>query len=196
VASKKYLRLMEPGSIGAVPTKNRLIKTGSTIGFFPWQDGNIQQEVVDVCETIAKGGAGLVTIGGAPLGVPAGRGFAIDDDKHLPAMSRVAEAIRKHDCPAFVQVFHVGPMMPAERAKAGGIEPVAASHLDKSQMHVPGLAEARELTVDEIKGIVRDLGLLSERIKKAGFQGIELNAACDHLLNSFLSPAWNKRRDA
>ena len=35
-----------------------------------------------------------------------------------------------------------------------------------------------------------------ERAKKAGFQGIELNAGCNHLLNSFLSRAWNKRKDA
>ncbi|MBN1319628.1 MAG: FAD-dependent oxidoreductase [Thermoleophilia bacterium] len=195
MASNTYERLMEPGLIGAVRTRNRLIKTGSTIGFFPWDEGKIQQEVLDIYDTIAKGGAGLVTIGGAPLGVPGGRGFAIDDDKYLPSMSRLAEVIRKNDCPAFVQLFHVGPMMPAERAEAGGFEPVAASHLDKSEMHIPGFAEARELTVDEIKGIVRDFALLAERTKKAGFQGIELNAACDHLLNSFLSPAWNKRRD-
>lgn len=196
MASKTYERLMEPGSIGAVRTKNRLIKTGSTIGFFPWQDGNIQPEVVDVYETIAKGGAGLVTLGGSPLGVPAGRGFAIDDDKYLPAMARLAEVIRRHDCPAFVQVFHVGPRMPEELVRASGMECLAASHLDRSEMHLPGYAEARELTVAEIQGLVRDFGLLAERVKKAGFQGIELNAACNHLLNSFLSRAWNKRRDA
>jgi 2,4-dienoyl-CoA reductase (NADPH2) len=195
MANRDYQRLMQPGVIGAVRTKNRLIKTGSTIGFFPWQDGNIQPEVLDVYETIAKGGAGLVTIGGAPLGVPPGRGFAIDDDKYIPAMSRLAEVIRRHDCPAFVQVFHVGPRVPVELARSAGIEPLAASHLDSSHKHLPQFAEARELTIAEIEGIVRDFGLLAERVKKAGFQGIELNAACNHLLNSFLSRAWNKRRD-
>ena len=33
-------------------------------------------------------------------------------------------------------------------------------------------------------------------LEKAGFDGIEVNASSKHLIHSFLSPFWNKRRDA
>ncbi|NQT30831.1 MAG: FAD-dependent oxidoreductase [Deltaproteobacteria bacterium] len=193
--STRFQKLLEPGYIGSIRTKNHILKTGSTLGFYPWEDGNIQQAVIDSYEAIAKGGAGLVTVGGAPLGVPPGMGYKMDDDKYLPSMTRLAESIRKYDCPAFVQMFHLGPMLPPFLV-ASGQEALAASSMDKSELPLPTLPVSRELTVPEIEEIVQEFGNQAERIKKAGFQGIELNAGCNHLLNSFLSRAWNKRQDA
>jgi 2,4-dienoyl-CoA reductase (NADPH2) len=190
-----FRRLMEPGYLSSVRTKNRILKTGSTLGFYPWEDGHIQQKVIDSYEVLAKGGAGLVTVGAAPLGVPPGRGYLMDDDKYLPSMTRLAEAIRKYDCPAFVQMFHLGPMLPPFLVSSG-VRPVAASSLDNSELPLPHLAVPQELSVSEIEEIVQQFGDQAERIKRAGFQGIELNAGCNHLLNSFLSRAWNKRQDA
>jgi 2,4-dienoyl-CoA reductase (NADPH2) len=190
-----FKRLMEPGYVGSVRTKNRILKTGSTLGFYPWEDGHIQQKVIDSYEALAKGGAGIVTVGAAPLGVPPGRGYLMDDDKYLPSMTRLAEAIRKHDCPAFVQMFHLGPMLPPFLVSSG-VRSVAASSLHKGELPLPHLAVPRELSVSEIERVVQQFGDQAERIKRAGFQGIELNAGCNHLLNSFLSRAWNKRQDA
>jgi 2,4-dienoyl-CoA reductase (NADPH2) len=191
----EFKRLMEPGYLGSVRTKNRILKTGSTLGFYPWEDGHIQQKVIDSYEVLAKGGAGLVTVGAAPLGVPPGRGYLMDDDKYLPSMTRLAEAIRKYDCPAFVQMFHLGPMLPPFLVSSG-VRPVAASSLDKRELPLPYLAVPQELSISEIEEIVQQFGDQAERIKRAGFQGIELNGGCNHLLNSFLSRAWNKRQDA
>ncbi len=186
---------MEPGQIGSVRTKNRILKTGSTLGFYPWEEGHIQQKVIDSYEAFAKGGAGLVTVGAAPLGVPPGMGYKMDDDRYLPGMIRLAEAIRKYDCPAFLQMFHLGPMLPPFLVSKG-VRPVAASSLDKRELPLPNLAIPQELSISEIEEIVRQFGEQAERSKRAGFQGIELNAGCNHLLNSFLSRAWNKRQDA
>ncbi len=193
--SNRFRKLMEPGYIGSVRTRNRLLKTGASPGFYPWEDGYIQQEAIDIYEGFAKGGAGIVTVGAAPLGVPPGRGYALDDDKYLPRMTEVTEAIRKYDCPAFLQTFHLGPMLPPFLA-ASGLQSFAASSLGKSELPLPHLPVPKELTPAEIEGIVEAFGDQVERAKKAGFQGIELNAACNHLLNSFLSRAWNKRQDA
>jgi 2,4-dienoyl-CoA reductase (NADPH2) len=193
--STRFQRLLEPGYVGSVRTRNRLLKTGSTLGFYPWEDGHIQQPVIDSYEALAKGGAGLVTVGAAPLGVPPGKGYLMNDDNYLPDMSRLAEAIRKHDCPAFVQMFHLGPMLPPFLQSAG-VRAVAASTLEKGEVPLPYLSVPQGLSATEIEEIVQQFGDQAERIKRAGFQGIELNAGCNHLLNSFLSRAWNKRQDA
>jgi 2,4-dienoyl-CoA reductase (NADPH2) len=191
----RFEKLMEPGHIGSVRTRNRLLKTGASPGFYPWEDGYFQEEGIAYFEALAKGGAGIVTLGAAPLGVPPGRGYAFDDDKYIPRMAKVVEAIHKHDCPAFIQTFHLGPMLPPFLVALGS-EALAASSLTRSEVPLPHLPIPRELTVAEIEGIVEAFGDRAVRAKKAGFQGIELNAGCNHLLNSFLSRAWNKRRDA
>lgn len=191
----RFERLLEPGYIGSVRTRNRILKTGSTLGFYPWEDGHIQQKVIDSYEALAKGGAGIVTVGAAPLGVPPGRGYLMNDDKYLPDMTRLAEAIRKYGCPAFAQMFHLGPMLPPFLVSSG-VKPVAASSLDKEELPLPHLAVPQELSVSEIEQIVQQFSDQAARIKRAGFQVIELNAGCNHLLNSFLSRAWNKRQDA
>jgi len=190
----RFKRLMEPGYIGSVHTKNRLLKTGSSPGFYPWEDGYFQEEGIGFFEAVAKGGAGIVTVGAAPLGVPPGRGYAFDDDKYIPRMAKVVDAIHKHDCPAFIQTFHLGPMLPPFLVALGS-QALAASSLPRSEVPLPHLPIPRELTVAEIEGIVEAFGDQAVRAKKAGFQGIELNAGCNHLLNSFLSRAWNKRQD-
>jgi 2,4-dienoyl-CoA reductase (NADPH2) len=192
---KTFHRLLEPGQLGSLRTKNRILKTGSTLGFFPWEEGHIQQKTIDCYEALANGGAGIVTVGASPLGVPPGRGYLLNDDKFLPGMTRLAETIRKYDCPAFVQMFHLGPMLPPFLLSSG-VKSVAASSLNRDELPLPKLSIPHELSIPEIEEIVRQFIGQAIRIKRAGFQGIELNAACNHLLNSFLSRAWNKRRDA
>jgi 2,4-dienoyl-CoA reductase (NADPH2) len=51
------------------------------------------------------------------------------------------------------------------------------------------------LAVPEIKDIVDNLASAAESARKAGFDGMEINAATCHLGNSFLSRAWNRRQD-
>lgn len=186
---------MEPGRIGSLQLKNRIVKVGATPGFFPWEGGHIQTQAIAYYEALAKGGAGLVTVAGAPLGVPPGIGYRTDDDLFLPGLTKVAEAIASYDCHPFLQLFHLGPMLPPFLVDAG-VESVAASALTKSELPVPRFAPPRELNISEIEDIVERFGDQAARAKKAGFRGIELNGACNHLLNSFLSAAWNKRRDA
>jgi 2,4-dienoyl-CoA reductase-like NADH-dependent reductase (Old Yellow Enzyme family) len=172
-SSKRFHKLMEPGYLGSIRTKNHLLKTGSTLGFFPWEGGNVQQKVIDSYEALAKGGVGLVTVGAAPLGVPPGVGYKMDDDKYLPSMTRLADSIRKYGCPAFLQMFHLGPMLPPFLV-ASGHQALAASSLDKSELPLPRLSAPRKLSISEIEEIVQEFGDQAERAKKAGFQGIEL----------------------
>jgi 2,4-dienoyl-CoA reductase (NADPH2) len=53
----------------------------------------------------------------------------------------------------------------------------------------------KPLNVPEIEGIVEKFIRAAERVKKAGFDGVEIHADHIYLLNSFLSRVWNKRDD-
>src|SRR4030042_1264037 len=55
----------------------------------------------------------------------------------------------------------------------------------------------RELTVKEIKGIVRQFGEASRRAQEAECDAVQIHCAhMHHLLGGFLSPLHNKRTDA
>ena len=54
---------------------------------------------------------------------------------------------------------------------------------------------AREITVEEIKLLVDDLGYSAKLAKRAGFDGIEIHACHGYFQHSFLSPRCNKRTD-
>jgi len=196
-AKARYEKLFEPGRIGSVRTKNRLIKTGSHPGFFPYEHGYIPQAVKDYYGAMARGGVGLIVVGAAeldyPIGTVPGMGYRIDDDAYIAGLSDVTQAIHTHDCRAFIQVFHMGPMHPEI---VSGHRPVAASSLAQSDCPRPQFSVARELTILEIEDAVRKFVAAAVRAQKAGFEGVEVNAACNHLLNSFLSRAWNRRTDA
>ena len=190
----RFQKLMEPAYIGQVRTRNRIMKNGTHLFYDTKADGgHMNDRNIAFYETLAKGGVGLIVATSGPLidgDVP---GFRIDRDEYIPGFSKLADAIHKHGCPAFIQLFHLGPMSPLFfKAPAGA----AASSIPKNKSPRPNFEVARELTIPEIQDIVERFGKAAERIKKAGFEGIELNSATNHLLNSFLSRAWNKRQDA
>jgi 2,4-dienoyl-CoA reductase (NADPH2) len=197
MSSKRYEKLLQPGYIGPVKTKIRLIKTGANPGFFPYDDGLMHQQIVDYYEALAAGGVGLVTVGGGeidyPIGTVPNHGYRHDDLKYVPSLQRVTDAIHKYDCPAFIQIFHMGPMHPEA---ATGFQPIAASRLTKEELPRKDFSDhAKEMTLDDIKRVQERFANAAVVAQAAGFDGVELNFAGNHLVNSFLSRAWNKRHD-
>ena len=197
MSSSKYQRLLQPGYIGPVKTKSRLIKTGSNPGFYPYDNGVVQQQIVDYYEALAAGGVGLVTVGAGEIDYPIGTvpnwGYRQDEEEFVPSLQRLTGAIHKYDCPAFIQLFHMGPMHPAAFT---GLQHIAASSLSLEELprkdFTPG---AKAMTLDDIKRVEGRFVNAAVIAQKAGFDGVELNFACNHLGNSFLSRAWNKRHD-
>ncbi len=189
----RFKKLAEPINIGKVRLKNRIMKNGT--GLF-WDDtttgGFMNDKYIAFFEAMAKGGAGLVVSPTAPLQEGEMPGFRIIDDKYIPGFAKLADAVHKYDCPIFLQVFHLGGMTPLFIEAPAGI---FASSIPKEESPRPGFAVAREITIPEIHEIVERFSKAAERTKKAGFDGTELNGACNHLLNSFLSRAWNRRHD-
>jgi 2,4-dienoyl-CoA reductase (NADPH2) len=53
----------------------------------------------------------------------------------------------------------------------------------------------REMTIAEIEEVVEKFARNALWAREAGFDGVEINSSCSHLLHTFLSPFWNKRED-
>jgi 2,4-dienoyl-CoA reductase (NADPH2) len=197
IGKPRFDKLLEPYHIGKVQTRNRIVKTAA--GMFYQTDDYINDTFIGFCESFAKGGAGLLIVESPsvdyPLSLMFPNQFRLDDDKYIQGYSKLTQAIHKHGCPIFIQMYHCGVW---HQSAVFGLQPVAASAIKPEGMggSFAEMEMPRALTIPEIEELVVKFASAAERAQKAGFDGVEINAGSNHLLSSFLSRAWNKRQDA
>ncbi len=191
MSQKQFQKLFEPGRIGSMEIKNRLVMPpmGTSLAL---KDGTVTDRQIDYYEERAKGGPGLVIVELACVDAPVGKAMvkqvAIDDDRFIPGLSRLAEAIKRNGARAAIQIHHAGRQT---SARWTGHQLVAPSPIAMS-----GGEQPRELTLEEIATLVARFGEAAERAKRAGFDGVEIHGAHCYLICQFLSPLSNHRQDA
>lgn len=199
----KYEKILEPGRIGSVKTRNRILKSGAGMLMWHEDDVHMKEDIKAFYEGIARGGVGLLIVESPTIDYPLGarwkERYRLDDDKYIQGLSELVAVIHKHGCPTFMQMNHDGPWqarLPFAPEPFFPGAPIAASPVSvqcESDFHneVP-----RALTIEEIQSLVDKFASAAVRAQKAGFDGVDINAASSHLLHNFLSPFWNRRDDA
>jgi 2,4-dienoyl-CoA reductase (NADPH2) len=197
-----YQKLLEPGCIGSVTTRNRILKSGAGMLMWHEDDLTMREEVKAYYERFAMGGVGLIIVEAVTVDYPWGaryrNRYRLDDDKYIPGIAQLAEVIHRHKCPAFLAFNHDGPWQTKWGREANplyGGPPVAASPVYLPDPNDHHNEMPRALEIPEIEGIIGKFVKAAERAQKAGFDGIDINAASSHLFHNFLSPFWNKRED-
>jgi len=203
---EEFGRLMEPGWIGSVRTRNRIIKTASGYGLAD-ADGTMGEAPRAIYERMAAGGAGLIifefTTVEFPRGArrPTGTDSRMHDDRLIPSFSELTRAVHKHGCPIFLQIQHSGPWYAPDEPRELVVDRVSSSALTDSQLRhryevVPeNPVLPRELSLADIEELIDKFGQAAVRAQKAGFDGIEINGSHHHLINTFFSRVWNMRHD-
>lgn len=136
----------------------------------------------------AIGGAGLIIIEMTDV-EPDGRITDFDlglwSDEQIPALKRIVDACHQYGAKVGIQIAHAGRK--AEDAQV----PVAPSAIAfDEQSKTP-----RELTTEEVKGMVEKFRLAVRRAVQAGVDTIELHGAHGYLIHQFHSAYTNKRTD-
>jgi 2,4-dienoyl-CoA reductase-like NADH-dependent reductase (Old Yellow Enzyme family)/thioredoxin reductase len=155
------------------------------------EDGYVTEETLDYYEARSKGGVGLIIVESSCidliLGRHAARPVAVDHDKFVPGLAKLAKAIQKHGARAAIQLTHPG----------GGIKHalIGQQPVGPSAIQGPGGDIPRALSAIEIEDIVNKFTLAAKRSRDAGFDGVEIHAAHTYLGAQFLSSAWNARKD-
>ncbi len=202
MSNNRFEKLLEPGRIGPLTIKNRMVKSGAAARY--WGNAGMDQvtdRIKYYYEAFARGGIGLVIVEGPALEPNEARlngNWRLDDDKYVKGISELVALIHKHDCPAFMQLNHTAnwqKKMPWEKGPASATPPMAPSAVCVKSDMDNNNEMPREITIPEIQAITEKIVSTTVRAQKAGFDGIELNAACTHLFHSFLSPFWNRRHD-
>ena len=182
--------LFTPTSLGPVRLANRLVRSATLECLCP-DPHVVTDRYVRLYETIARGGVGLIVTGNAfvdAVGVVQGDNLLLDSDTVIDELRKVTVAVKRHGVPIFAQLNHGGRYA---RPGLTGAEPMAPSAVrDSINRILP-----RAMTEAEIQAAVAAFAAAARRVRGAGFDGVELNAAHGYLLNQFLSGNTNRRRD-
>ena len=188
--SLDFSKLLEPGNIGTMTVRNRMVMPPMATGFHS-PEGFPTERTRDHYAARADGGMGLIIIEATTIDSPEGRGFrrqlVIDDDKYIPALSELAGKIHQFGAKTAIQLHHVGP---SGSSRITGRQIVAPSAVG-----YPGAETPRALEVGEIERLVGCFAQAARRAKEAGFDGVEIHGAHGYLLSAFLSTFSNRRDD-
>jgi len=181
--------LFEPIFINKLQIKNRFYMPAMHLNMA--KNYFVTDKLLAFYRERAKGGVGIITVGYATVDELSGStGFiGAHLDEHIEGLSKLAEVIKSEGARACVQLNHAGRYM--HSFMLGGKQPVAPSAIaSKFTKETP-----RELTVEEIKGIIKKFADAAYRVKKAGFDAVEVLSGTGYLISEFLSPLTNKRDD-
>ena len=187
-----YQKLFQKGQIGTLKLKNRVVMPAMGTGFAS-TTGAASNDIIRYYEERAKGGCGLIiteiTRVDDETGVGMSNQLNVTDSKYIPSLTRLADAVHRHDSKIFLQLHHPGRETYSRLLNGNQIvapSPIACKVVGETP---------RELTTAECEALTKKFIKGAAIAQAAGIDGVELHAAHGYLINQFISPYTNKRTD-
>ncbi len=187
--NKKTSVLFEPTHIRGMELKNRFVRS-ATYENMAAQDGSTTPALTDLMVRLARGGVGLIITSHVfvrPEGQAGPGQLGLYKDDLVEGFEQMVRAVHEQDCPIAAQVSHAGYFAPATIT---GLTPLAVS-----VKQGPSKTVRKEMTLEDIQGLVQAFGEAARRAKEAGCDAVQIHGAHGYLLSQFLSPAFNRRTD-
>ncbi|WP_297633733.1 NADH:flavin oxidoreductase [uncultured Clostridium sp.] len=187
---KREMKLFEKATVGNLQMKNKFIR-GALWTALADEKGHITDEITEVYEELAKGGVGTIITGYAFVTEneqPNPRMLGIYNDSFIDEYKKFTDMIHSYDANIIMQIVYGGFMTEFNVGERVILGPSTAKNEVTGTM-------AREITKDEIKWLIKKYADAAVRVKKAGFDGVEIHCGHGYLLSQFLSPYYNKRTD-
>jgi 2,4-dienoyl-CoA reductase-like NADH-dependent reductase (Old Yellow Enzyme family)/thioredoxin reductase len=160
------------------------------------REGYISPRVRDYFAEIAKGGVSLL-LGESSTILPEAQApsrAGAWDDKFIPGLREVAEAVHQNGAKAAFQLLHHGRILTTHRRgmlHPEEIDPVCPSAIPWGRRREIG----REASKEDIKHLVDGFAEAARRLRDAGFDAVEIKGAHGYGVGQFLSPHSNHRTD-
>jgi len=191
----KLEKLFKPGRIGKMEVKNRLVM--APMGTMSHDaEGFITGRTVNYYAERAKGGVGLI-MGQSSACLREGRAPGRPgtwDDKFIPGLKRISDAVHQYDCKIGMQVLYHGKLLGGWLDRI--IRPEETKIIGPSAIPWVRTGVApKEADAEDIKLLVEGYSEGVRRIRDAGFDIAELHCAHGYGITQWLSPLDNKRTD-
>ncbi|MCC6531253.1 MAG: FAD-dependent oxidoreductase [Burkholderiales bacterium] len=182
--------LAQPGKIGALTLKNRVIMAPMGTNYSTTDGLSTERDKLYYAERARGGVAAIMTEAMVVTehARPHHNSLCVYHDRFIPGLASMVEAIHRHDCLVFGQLNHRGGLL---RRSVLNMEPVGPS-----PWHNPNTGDAvRPLASDEIATIQQQFVQAARRLVQAGYDGVEIHAGNGYLFQQFFTPRINKRTD-
>ena len=190
----KLEKLFEPVKIGKLELKNRIVMPALNTKFGT-EFGAVSERLIDFYVERAKGGVSLIVIENTCIDWPVGKAgtspIRADEWKFVHGLHDLAEAVHPYGVKIATQLQHTG-RQGSSLTSAEGQQLVAPSAIPCLPT---GGEMPRELTIEEIEGLIGKFLMGATLTKAAGFDAVEIQGAHGYLITQFMSPYSNKRTD-
>ncbi|WP_151736452.1 FAD-dependent oxidoreductase [Paenibacillus tengchongensis] len=183
-----YPTLFSPLKIRGLELKNRIIfpAMGTKMAT---EDRFVSQQLIDYHVARVEGGCGLNIVEVCSVYGPAApkKFLSIADDKYIPEMKRLTDAVHAAGGKAGIQLW-LGGMAVGSDPESMFVIPSSVP-IPGTEYTIPGA------TVETIQEVTTAFGQAARRAVQAGFDTIEFHAGHNYTPHSFLSPFFNRRTD-
>ncbi len=177
-----YSHLFSPLQVGSHTVKNRIVKSGATSRTVS-QGAGFSDDVKNFYGAMAEGGVGLIWMDQFVdfTGKAANGNTPIATDEDAALCKQFTDYVHEQGALIGMQVWGLWSQCSCDGAITAPFENYVAVR--------------KMLSVDEIHAFQADLVHRCQMMQKAGFDGVTINAGCDHTFSTFLSRFWNTQRD-
>jgi 2,4-dienoyl-CoA reductase (NADPH2) len=185
----EFPNLFSPITINTLELRNRIVMTAMHLGYTP--EGFVTDRLVDFYSARAKGGAGLIIVGGCPIDDNSSMTgmINIDHDRYIPGLKKLTNAVKSHGSAIAAQLYQAGRYV--HSSAIGGRKAISASAIrSKFTGETP-----RALEPDEVPLVQDRFAEAAARAKESGFDAVEILGSAGYLISQFLSPITNHRND-
>lgn len=187
----KYQNVFSPFSIGGIELKNRIETAPMLLCKDP--DGLIDRDTVAFYQALARGGAGIVTVGDSAVDFEIGRfhigELNLSDDRIVGGLTTLAEAVQRYGAKVSLELNHAGKLASTPK----GREPIGPS--GETVMRQGRTIQIQEMNQDVIDNVIDQFASASQRCLRAGFDMVMIHGGHGWLIGQFTSPFANKRAD-
>ena len=181
--------LFSPIQVNSLIIRNRMVMTAMHLGYTP--DGEVTDRLVKFYAERARGGVGLIILGGCPIdeyGAMVGM-VGLSQEKHVPGLKRLTSAVRATGAKIAAQLYQAGRY--THSAMIGGRKPFSASAV---RSRLTG-ETPRALELHEIPSVQAKFAEAALRAIESGFDAVEILGSAGYLISQFFSPLTNLRGD-
>ena len=186
--STPHSRLLSPLTLRNETLRNRIVFGAHTANMA--ENGLPGAQYREYLRERALGGAGMIVAEPVPAhrtGILTRGNFRAEDDSIIPGFRALTEAVRAEGAVIIQQIYHIGAHGDSDLSFAPHWSPSGRpSYHDTDGSHAMSEAEIQELLEAHLAAAIR--------AKASGFQGVEVWAAYNSLIDQFWLP-WTNRRD-
>lgn len=188
-----------PGKIGSADLANRIVMSPMTRSR---ANGNVPNELMKLYYKQRSGAGLIITEGTAPS--PNGLGYAripgIYSEQQVEGWKKITSAVHERGGKIFVQLMHTGrishPLNMPEGSQVLAPSAVrAAGQMWTDSKMLQDFPVPKAMTTEDLSDTKAEFVTAAINALNADFDGVELHGANGYLLEQFLSPVSNIRKD-